>query len=30
MTESEGMASPHLEDEDVDTLEEMRLTPWKK
>jgi hypothetical protein len=30
VTENEGMASPYIEDEDVDTLEEMRLTPWKK
>ena len=30
MTEAEGMASPYFEDEDVSTLEEMRLTPWKK
>ena len=30
MSETESMASPHLEDEDVDTLEEMGLTPWKK
>lgn len=27
--DNEGMASPYFEDEDVSTIKEMRIVPWK-
>jgi hypothetical protein len=29
VSENESMAVPYLEDEDVSTLEEIGLTPWR-
>lgn len=29
VAEAEGMASPYFEDEDVSTIKEMRIVPWK-
>jgi hypothetical protein len=29
MIDTEGMASPYFEDEDVSTIKEMRIIPWR-
>jgi hypothetical protein len=29
MSEAEGMAVPYFEDEDVSTVKEIGITPWK-